>query len=56
MVALLYGFSFLLIPVIGIGANLWINQLVWLLGLALFIAWIKGYSFSETFSLRKPKK
>lgn len=56
MVAMLYGTSHLLIPLIGTGVNLWINELVWLLGLALLITWIKGYSFRETFSTKKPQK
>lgn len=53
MIVLVYGGSFLLIPVLGIGINLWINQLFWLLGLAVFIAWRKQYDFRETFSVKK---
>lgn len=56
MIALVYGASSLLIPVIGVGANLWINELFWLLGLVMIITWIKGYSFKDTFSIIKPKK
>lgn len=56
MIILLYGLSSVLIPLIGIGINLWINELFWLLGLVLFISWKKEYSFRETFNIRKAPK
>lgn len=53
MTVLLLTGSILLQPIIGLGMNIWVNELVWILGLVLIVSWKKGYSYQETLKLRK---
>lgn len=55
MTVLLLTGSSLLINLLGVGINLWINELIWILGLVLFIIWKKGYAIRKTFHLKKTK-